>query len=152
MAQAASIIGIAIAKSYHDKKGRGDANQYWSLRRPVLVTDINPYYFALRPVLVRRVTSTGYFPRLVRVCGMGLSYSALWYARSECLFPAEKKKSPRGGIVGLVRGGGYSSSMGLKGIVQESASAAVRNFPCASRGYTRWPLASKVCIGCLCSR
>jgi len=30
VAQAVSIIGIAIAKSYHDKKRRGDANQYWS--------------------------------------------------------------------------------------------------------------------------
>ena len=41
-------------------------------RDQLLVTDINQYCFALRPVLVGRVTSTGYFPLLVRVCGMGL--------------------------------------------------------------------------------
>ena len=45
-----SIIDIAIAKSYHDKKRRG----------------------ICEPVLVADVTSTGYFSLLVRVCGIGL--------------------------------------------------------------------------------
>ena len=102
VAQAASIIDRAIAKSCHGKKGRGYANQYWSPMGPVLVTDINQYYFALRPVLVRRVTSTGYFSP---PCA-GVRYEAIVQrvvlARSERLSPAEKKKSPRGGIVGLV--------------------------------------------------
>jgi len=30
VAQAVSIIDIAIAKSYHGKKRKGYANQYWS--------------------------------------------------------------------------------------------------------------------------
>ena len=45
-----SIISIAIAKGYHDKKRRG----------------------ICEPVLVADVTSTGYFPLLVWVFGMWL--------------------------------------------------------------------------------
>ena len=50
--QAASIIGIAIAKSYHDKTEEGGCE-------PVLVADVISTGNRYQPVLLRAATSTG---------------------------------------------------------------------------------------------
>ena len=50
--QAVSIIDVAIAKSYHDKKGRG-------IYEPVLVADVTSTGNRYQPVLLRAATSTG---------------------------------------------------------------------------------------------
>ena len=50
--QAVSIIDIAIAKSYHDKKRRG-------ICEPVLVADVTSTGNRYQPVLLRAATSTG---------------------------------------------------------------------------------------------
>jgi len=50
--QAASIVGIAIAKSYHDKTEEGGCE-------PVLVDDVTSTGNRYRPLLLRATTSTG---------------------------------------------------------------------------------------------
>ena len=50
--QAASIIGIAIAKSYHDKTEEGGCE-------PVLVADVTSTGNRYQPLLLRAATSTG---------------------------------------------------------------------------------------------
>ena len=100
--QAAPIANIAIAKSGHDKKRRG-------ICEPVLVTDVTSTGNRYQPLLLRAATSTGQtsdqYWLLSPPCA-GVRYEAIVQrvvlARSERLSPAEKKKSPRGGIVGLV--------------------------------------------------
>ena len=97
-----SIIGIAIAKSCHGKKRRG-------ICEPVLVADVTSTGNRYQPLLLRAATSTGQtsdqYWLLSPPCA-GVRYGAVVQCvvlgRSERLFSAEKKKSPRGGIVGLV--------------------------------------------------
>ena len=97
-----SIIDRAIAKSYHDKKRRG-------ICEPVLVAEVTSTGNRYQPLLLRAATSTGQtsdqYWLLSPPCA-GVRYGAVVQCvvlgRSERLFSAEKKKSPRGGIVGLV--------------------------------------------------
>ena len=92
--QAASIIDRAIAKGYHGKKRRG-------ICEPVLVADVTSTGNRYQPVLLRAATSTGHssdqYWLLSPPCA-GVRYGAVVQGvvlgRSECLFPAEKKKSP----------------------------------------------------------
>ena len=97
-----SIIGIAIAKSYHDKKRR-------RVCEPVLVADVTSTGNRYQPLLLRAATSTGQtsdqYWLLSPPCA-GVRYGVVVQSVVVCSlgvpFSAEKKKSPRGGIVGLV--------------------------------------------------
>ena len=94
--QAASIIGIAIAKSCHGKKRR-------RVCEPVLVADVTSTGNRYQPVLLRAATSTGQtsdqYWLLSPPC-TGVRYRAIIQRVVVCSlgvpFPAEKKKSPRG--------------------------------------------------------
>ena len=93
--QVASITGIAIAKSYHDKKD--------GVCEPVLVAEVTSTGNRYQPVLLRAATSTGHFGDqywLLSPPCAGVRYRAVVQSVVVCSlvvpFPSrEKEISPR---------------------------------------------------------